>query len=137
MFDPLVERAHHVERVWPFAAAAVVHTGDHEQPHPRTGLRQPTGGVHHARVIVDARTRRNRTVGPPVIHQKLPAIAGKFLEVGIGHIGYSVVHLVCLREIAVEIERSPVPVWIFENNILEVIDGPGDRVFAAERPRIR
>src|SRR5207302_7912384 len=101
------------------------------------GLRQPTGGVHNAGVVVDARKRRNRTVGPPVIHQELPAVAGESLEVWIGRIGYSVVHLVCLREIAVEIERSPVPVWIFENNILEVIDRPGDRVFAAERPRIR
>jgi hypothetical protein len=74
LLDPLLERAHFVKHVRPFAAAAVAHARFQEQPDTVGRV----GGTAHlfndAVVILDGIQRRNLRVTPAVIQQQLPAV---------------------------------------------------------------
>src|SRR6266567_1536954 len=119
---PLLERGDHVEAIWTFATAAGSHSRDHKQTYPIGGLRTAAHFVQHALVVMDGRQRRHILIAPAVIHQKLAAVLRERRKVGVDRIDRAIVDLVGESNVGLDIKRPPIPIWILEDDVLELID---------------
>ena len=135
LFDPRIERAHHVERVRPLPTAAVAHPRHHVQAQPGGPARGSFGRTERARVEVDARLRRDAGIAPPVIHEELAATFGERREVRIDGRQRVLTGAFGGGEVPFEIERPPVPRRILEHDVLELFEGVPVRVGTAEHAR--
>src|SRR5712692_828851 len=124
--DPLLERPNLVELIsGALATLAVGHSRHHEEPvevFSRPSIAHPRDD---AVVIIDAVLRCNLLVVPAVILEELATALFERAEVGVGRVeltGFRI-NSVGLDEIAIEIERSEIPVQIAEDYVLVVALG--------------
>src|SRR5439155_24348909 len=78
---PLLESGDHVEAVRAVAAATVRHAGHHEQTIRAFDRARTAHRLHDALVILNAVTRGDLGIAPPVILNQLAAAIEKWLEV--------------------------------------------------------
>ena len=100
-FNPVVECPNRVEHVWSFTPCAVVHAGNHEQPHPRIGRGCAADCIHDSSEVVDARARGNRAIRPTMIDEEFAAATGEFVQIGRRHVGDSAIHFLRLRKVTI------------------------------------
>ena len=78
---PLLERAHHIEGVGAFLAAAMTHPGDHEEPNGISGLGLAAQGVDNTLVVMDGRLGRNVGIAEALVEQQSSVVGEKWFQI--------------------------------------------------------
>ena len=95
----------------------MVHAGGHEQTHRVLHFGGPAHCIGDGIVIVDGVLWSDGAVVPTVIQQQL---SEELLQIRIRRRDDPIVQLVGKGHIAVEIQRSEIPVWILEDQVFEI-----------------
>src|SRR5205807_50275 len=98
-------------------SAAVAHAGDHEEADGIKGFGLTSQGVHGSLVVINAGARSDSRIGPAVIHQQLSTASEERYQIRIDGVDGVVVDFVGERDIAIEVERAPIPTRIFEDDV--------------------
>ena len=139
LLDPGDQRVEQITRCRTRAAAAVAHTGRHEQPDERAGLLRAAHLLLHARVVVGRAVGINQRIGPAVPQDQLPAAIAERREVRIvgaehrAELLHGLIPQLLVRRVR---ERRPVPLGILHEEVAEPVerDGEGPAGQAASRP---
>src|SRR5438874_13446523 len=108
------------------------HAGRHKES---IALTQAAGAQLplHASVIVDAVEGADELIVPAVILEELAAMREELLQVRIGGIQQTVVDLVGEGHVGVEVQSFEIPVRVFEDDVLEMIDRNAEWLRTGER----
>src|SRR6266567_1712576 len=121
---PFIQSGYGVKTICAIAALAMRHSGYHEQSNGALSA-LAADFAHHTGVVVDRILRRDQSVAPSVIQQKLSAVGNEFAEVWIGRVQDVLVKLVGESYISVEVQGPEVPGWVLEDQVFEM--GSHDR----------
>src|SRR5262249_53735010 len=87
----------------------------------------------HARVVLHAVTGRNLRIAPAVILEQLSTAIEEGLQIRVDRVDRAGIELLGAGGILLEIERPEIPARIFEDDVLVVVGGDGERLRAAPR----
>ena len=104
LFDPLLERGEHVERIRTVAAAAVPHPRRHEQAIGVIDAGAPPEARHDALVVLRAASGGDLRIAPAVILNQLPTAIEERLDVRIERVDRVGVLFLGANDVGIEVE---------------------------------